>query len=334
MTLTSNWNILSNDENSQQSFFIDYDSEYDLSQQVPYLIEKQSVSILNNNQNEPPMTRSRITTIENTLFIPQTPSKEQCQSIIQHNINSFTNMTTKSINSIFFSKQDLSKNQFQNSLTDDINTLTHWFKSCSLNESKCNNYFSSSHKTYSNKLSSSNVTYDSNPFLKLKISSVFDKNQTQLWSRSTIQNNLSIEKHNSTSSDIFISPNKNFSHHSSPSQIVPCLLTKDSSSIIQETLFPQIKQCQIMDSDFSNKKEEEEDIVIQQSSAKFFFILIIFVVGLVFGYLHTNTFPSNLIRHWFFVIGEECIQISIKYFYLLYIYLQTIMKCLLSFLLV
>ncbi|CAF3035388.1 unnamed protein product [Rotaria sp. Silwood2] len=329
MTLKSNWNILSDDDNSQQSFFSDCDSEFDLSPQVRYSFET-------------PMTRSRSKTIGNTLIIPPTPSKEQCQSIIQHSINSLANMTTTLTNSILFSKKDLSNNRFQNSTIDGINTLTDWFESCSLNESKYKNSFGSNHKTdnynkHSNKSPSSNVTYDSNPFSKLKTSSLFDEQQTQLWSRfhfttSTIQNNLSIEQYNSTSSDIFISPNKNFSNHSSPSQIVPCLLTKTSSLVNQETLSPLIRQCQIIDSEFSNKEEEEEDIVIQQSSSKIFFILIIFVVGLVCGYLLTNIFSSNIIRDGFFVIWEECIQITIKYFSLLYIYLQTLMKYFSSFL--
>ncbi|CAF1109053.1 unnamed protein product [Rotaria sordida] len=343
MTLKSNWNILSDNENSQESFWFDCDSKFDLSPQVRYPIEECTISTLNKlsiNQIEPPMTRLRTKTIEKPLIIPETPSKEKRPSTIQHTINSFTDMTTTLTNSILLSKQDLSNNQFENSSTNGINILTDWFESCSLNESKCKNDFWSSHKTdnynkYSIQTPSSNVTYSSNPFSKSNTSSLFDQQQTQLWSRfhfttSTIQNNLAIEQYNLTSSDIFISSNKNFSNQSSPSQIVPSLLTNTSSSIIQETLSPQINQCQIRNSEFLNKKE---DFPIQQSSSKVFFTLIIFVFGLVFGYLFTNTFSPNLFHHWFFVIWEKCMQISVKYFYLLYIYLQTVMKYFSSFIL-
>jgi len=72
---------------------------------------------------------------------------------------------------------------------------------------------------------------------------------------------------------------------------------------------------------------KNEDIIIQQSSSKIFFTLIIFAVGLVLGYLLTNTVPPNLIRQWFFIIWEACFEMS----HLLYDYLQIVMKYFSSF---
>jgi len=200
--------------------------------------------------------------------------------------------------------------------------------------------------------SSPRIIFGSNPFSMSQTSPLFvqssstttliDQQQAQLWSRfrfaaSTIRDSLWIEQLNSIPSNTFTSLNNNhFSGQfpilsSSPSQIVPSLSTNTSSSSIQHLSSPLLKQSQITNSELLTKTEA---IIIQQSSSKILFTLIIFAVGLVLGYLLTNTFSSNLILHWAFIIWETCVQISIKYFHLLYVYLQTVMKYFLPFILV
>jgi len=194
--------------------------------------------------------------------------------------------------------------------------------------------------------SSPRIIFGSNPFSMSQTSPLFvqssstttliDQQQAQLWSRfrfaaSTIRDSLWIEQFNSIPSNTFTSLNNNhFSGQfpilsSSPSQIVPSLSTNTSSSSIQH-LSSQITNSEIL--------TKTEGIIIQQSSSKILFTLIIFAVGLVLGYLLTNTFSSNLILHWAFIIWETCVQISIKYFHLFYVYLQTVMKYFLPFILV
>jgi hypothetical protein len=386
MTLKSNWSIVSDDENSRQSFLSDCDSEFDLSPPPRYPAEKCSTSALKKlsiNRNEPPMTRSRTKAGEKTIINTQSVSKEQHQSAIRRSVDAFTDMATTFTNSILFPKQESSDNRFPNSPTDGVNKLADWFESCSLDESKCKilnkikiNFFfcpfsvsknclwpsceTNSHYMRPIVSSSPNVTFGSNLFSTSPISPLFvqssstttttlfgQQQQAQLWSRfrfaaSNIRNNVWVEQLNSTSSKIFNSPNNNnhFSDQSpilsssntllssSPSQIVPSLLTKTPSSSIQESSSSLLRQRQITNSEISTKKE---DIIIQQSSSKIFFTLIIFAIGLVLGYLLTNTFPPNLIRQWIFIIWEICIEISIKYFHLLYDYLQIVMKYLSSF---
>jgi hypothetical protein len=195
------------------------------------------------------------------------------------------------------------------------------------------------------------MTFGSNPFSTPQTSplfvqsssttTLFDQQQAQLWSRfrfaaSTIRDNLWIEQLNSVPSNTFTSLNNNHFSNQSPmlssssSQIVPSLLTNTSSSSIQDLSSPLSRQSQITNSECSPKKH---DIIIQQSSSKLFFTLVIFAVGLVLGYILTNTFPPNLIRHCSFIIWETCVQISIKYFHLLYTHLQIVMKYFSSFLL-
>jgi hypothetical protein len=205
--------------------------------------------------------------------------------------------------------------------------------------------------------SSPNVTLDSNSFSLSQTSPLFVQSsstttlfgqQAQLWSRfrfaaSTIRNNLWVEQIDPTPSNLFTSSNSHFSDQSpmftssssnillsslSP-QTVPSLLTKTSSSSIEELSPPLLRQRQMVNSEASTKKQ---DIIIQQSSSsKIFFTLTIFAVGLVLGYFLTNTCPPNLIHHWFFVLWETCVEISIKSFHLLYIYSQTVMKYFSSF---
>jgi hypothetical protein len=198
--------------------------------------------------------------------------------------------------------------------------------------------------------STPNNTFGSNPFsisqtapLFVQSSStttLFGQQQAQLWSRfrfaaSTIRNNLWFEQFDSASSNMFTSPNNH--HHFSDqsqmlsssnfllsSQIVPSLLTKTPSS----SSSPLFTQRQIIHSEVSPKSD---DGIIHQSSSKIFFTLIIFAVGLVLGYFLTNTFPSNLIRHWFLIIWEICLEISIKSLHLFYDYLQILLKYFFSF---
>jgi len=358
MTLKSNWSIASDDENSRQSFLSDCDSEFDLSPPPRYPAEKHSTSTLNKlsiNRNEPPMTRSRAKASGKTMINTSLVPKEQRQSTIRRSVDSFTEMATTFTNSILFPKQELSNNRLPNSPTDGVNTLADCFESCSLDESKFSkNSLWPSRETNSHYIrpiisSTPNNTFGSNPFSMSQTSplfvqsssttTLFGQQQVQLWSRfrfaaSTIRNNLWIEQLNSTPSNIFTSPNNNnnnnhFSDQSpilsssnffSP-QIVPSLLTKTPSSPSSSS--PLLKQRPITNSEVSIKKE---DRIIQQSSSKIFFTLIIFAIGLVLGYLLTNTFPPNLIRQWFFIRWEICIEIIIKYFHLLYDYLQIVMK--------
>jgi hypothetical protein len=195
------------------------------------------------------------------------------------------------------------------------------------------------------------------------INTLFGQQQAQLWSRfrfaaSTIRNNLWTERLNTTlsyrQSNIFTSSNNNNNHPfhfsdpssmlssshvllpSSPPQIVPSIQIKTPSSIIQESSSPLLKQRQMtpitnLNPSTSFIPTEKENVMNQQSSSKIFFTLTIFAVGLVLGYLLTHTFPPGLIHHCFFIIWETCVKLSIKYFHLLCVYLQTIIKYFFSF---
>lgn len=213
------------------------------------------------------------------------------------------------------------------------------------------NCFWSNHKTNNQNIHSidsplSNVSCNSNPFLKSHSPSLLVQSsstrtffdQDKLWSRfhftsATIGQDLSIEHLNSVSSDIFCTPTKQCSDQPSilsfsPLQVVPCSLKKTTPLTKQESFSPLLTQCQFTENEFSNEKEEL--VVREQSSSKIFFTLIIFVIGLVLGYLLKNTFSPYLIFTWIYVICEKFIQISIGYFYLLYIHLQKVIKYFLS----
>lgn len=206
------------------------------------------------------------------------------------------------------------------------------------------NCFWSNYETknyYKNPITSSspNMSFNSNsfsisqtsPFSIQSSTTMFDQQKPQLWSRfrfssSTKQDNLWVESFDSTttttsSPNLFTSSNTNHcsDQSSSPSQIVPSLITKNPSSS------SLVEQRQITHSKVLNKKR---NIITQHSSllSKFFFTLIIFVIGLVFGYFLTNTFQSNLIRQWFFIIWEICYEIIIEYLHLLNDYFQIIVK--------
>ncbi|CAF0884023.1 unnamed protein product [Adineta steineri] len=224
---------------------------------------------------------------------------------INRNEPPLTRSRTKAIdNTILFSKQQSSDNQLPNSPTDGVNSLTNWLQSCSLDESKLN-------KNSLPITSSSHLKFRSNPFFiqTASTTTLYDQQQNQLWSRfhfatSTLQDNVWIEQLNLTSSNIF-------NNQSSPQVVPPTVITQD----------------QITNSKFLKIKEEN-------LLSKIFFTLIIFAFGLIHGYLITNTFPSNLIRHWIYIIWNICMSISIEYFHFLYAYIQILIKYFSSFLLV
>ncbi|CAF1151197.1 unnamed protein product [Rotaria magnacalcarata] len=353
MTLKSNWNIISDDENCRDSFLSDCDFYLSSPSKTPK--ERRTISALNHlsiNQNEPPTRRSKTKTFEKQMFIPQTVQKEQHQSASRESIDSYIGMTTLLTNSTLCSKKDLADNHCQDLPFDGINKLTDWFQSCTLDENKFSkSCLWSNHKTntqdaYSIDSPLSDVSCNSNPFLKshspsLLVQSSLTKtvfDQDKLWSRfhftsATIGHDLSIEHLNSASSDIFCTPTKQCSVKPSmlsfsPLQVVPCSLKKTTPLTKQESSPPLLTQCQFTESEISNKKEEITSR--QQSSSRIFFTLIILAIGLVLGYLLKKSFSPYLILTWIYVICEKFIQITIAYFYLLYIYLQKVMKYFLS----
>ena len=150
MTLKSTWSIISDDENSRQSFLSDCDSEFDLSPPPRYPAEKRSSSTLKNlslSQNEPPMTRARAKAMQKPIAMPPHGLKPQRQSIVRRSVDSFAGMATSlkdSLNSssILFPKQESSDDRSEvhkplHSPPDGVNTLTDWLESCSLDEGQC-----------------------------------------------------------------------------------------------------------------------------------------------------------------------------------------------------
>lgn len=139
MTLKFNWNIVSDDENSRQSFLSDCDSEFDFNPPPRYPAEKCSNSALKKvsiNQNEPPITRSKVKTNEKIILNTQTIPKEQHQSTNPNSFDAFTGMKTVFTNTTLFLKKEMSDNSLPNSPTDGVNKLADWFEGCSLDESK------------------------------------------------------------------------------------------------------------------------------------------------------------------------------------------------------
>ncbi|CAF4373092.1 unnamed protein product [Rotaria socialis] len=333
MTLKSNCNIISDDENCRDSFLSDCD--FDLSSQSKNPKERRTISALNHlsiNQNEPQTRRSKTNTFEKQMFIPQIVQKEQHQSPSREGIDSYIGMTKLLTNSTLCSKKDLADNHYQDLPFDGINKLTDWFQNCTLNENKFSkSCFWSNHKTnnqdvYSIDSPLSNVSCNSNPFLKshspsLLVQSSSTKtffDQDKLWSRfhftsATIGHDLSIEHLNSASSDLFCTPTKQCSGQSSmlsfsPLQVVPYSLKKPTPLTKQESSSPLLTQCQFTESEISNKKEEIT--VRQQSSSKIFFTLIIFAIGLVLGYLLKKSFSPYLILTWIYNIMASIEQLE------------------------
>jgi hypothetical protein len=188
------------------------------------------------------------------------------------------------------------------------------------------------------------TTFGANPFSTLNnaplfaqssTSTLFGQQQAQLWSRfrsaaSTLRNNLWLEQTDSTlqqvPSNIFISNynNNNTSFDQSPillpSQTVPTRLMafQNRTSLVEETSSPLLRQRKNTSiTDPIPSISPKEDITIRP---KIFFTFTIFAVGLVLGCLLTNTFPPGFI--W---------ELCLKYFRLLYVYLQTVMKYFASF---
>ncbi|CAF1005309.1 unnamed protein product [Rotaria sordida] len=170
---------------------------------------------------------------------------------------------------------------------------------------------------------------------------LFGQHQAQLWSRfrfaaSTLRNNLWLEQTDSTlqqvPSNIFstnFNNNNSFNFNNQSSmllspQTVPTTLmnlqNKTSSSLIEEPLSSSIFRQRKIPSTTDSILTKENFIVQQSSISKIFFTLTIFAIGLVLGYLLTNTLPPRLV--W---------EICIKYFHILCVYLQNIMKYFASF---
>ncbi|UJR30299.1 hypothetical protein I4U23_017836 [Adineta vaga] len=190
MTLKSIWKGSSNDENSRQSLLSDCDLSplrrgYDDN-------EKRSISalkMLSINRYEPSITRSRMKTFEKPIV------QEQCRSTLRCSIDSFET----------------------NSLSDRINSLTDYLENCSLDENKLNRkYCWSCHQTNSHSLRqinpfllsssslSSHTKSQSNRFSLSQTTTIFDEDQTQLWSRSrsTISTILKDKSSQSSKEDV------------------------------------------------------------------------------------------------------------------------------------
>ncbi|CAF2400812.1 unnamed protein product [Rotaria sp. Silwood2] len=371
MTWNSGCSIASDDENSRHSFLSDCDSEFDLRPPPRYPAEKRSYSPLKKqsvNRIEPPMTRSRAKAIGKTIIASEPLPKQRRQSTLRRSIDAFTGMATTltnslNNNSILFSKQEpttSSNDRTPNSPLDGVNILADRFESCSLDEGKLNkNCLWPSRETNSHYMRPipsqcrTNI-FGANPFSTLNNSSsfaqsstsiLFGQRQAQLWSRfrfaaSTLRNNLWLEQTDSTlqqvPSNIF---STNFNNNNNPinfnnqssmllsPQTVPTRLmtfeNKTSSSLIEEpspsSIFRQRKIPLTTDSIPSTPTKE--NVIVQQSSiSKIFFTLTIFAIGLVLGYLLTNTLPPRLV--W---------EICVKYFHILCVYLQNLMKYFVSF---
>ena len=174
-------------------------------------------------------------------------------------------------------------------------------------------------------------------FAQSSTSNVFGQQQAQLWSRfrfaaSNLRNNSWFEQTDSTlqqvPSNIFTPIQTNYSFDlsdqslmfSSP-QTVPTRLTsfqiQTQPSLINQSPSPVIRQRKITPiTDSIPSTLIKEDVVIRQSSiSKIFFTLTIFVIGLLLGYLLTNTLPPSL-------VWETCV----KYFHFFYVYLQTVIS--------
>ncbi len=150
---------------------------------------------------------------------------------------------------------------------------------------------------------SSNSTFSSNSFSISQTSSLFfpSTSPTPLFSQQPVE--LFSRFRFAPSSNLFDSP---------PSQIVPSLSPKPpSSSPITTSKIPQ---------------NNEPQPIRQSFSSKIWFTLLIFTIGLILGYFLTNTISPNLIRHWFFILHETSISISVKSIHLLSNYLQIIQQ--------
>ncbi|CAF0840766.1 unnamed protein product [Rotaria sp. Silwood1] len=323
-------------------------------------LKKQSI-----NRIEPPMTRSRAKAIGKTIITSEPLPKQRRQSALRRSVDAFTEMATTltnslTHNSILFPKQEPTKSsndRTSNAPLDGVNILADRFESCSLDEGKLNkNCLWPSRETNSHYMRPitaqcrTNI-FGANPLSTLNNSSLFaqsstpllfGQHQAQLWSRfrfaaSTLRNNSWLEQ---TDSNLQQVPSNLFSTHCnnnnnnnpfnlnnqpsmllSPQTVPTRLITvenKISSSLIEEPLSSSnFRQRNIPSAtDSVPSTFTKETVIIQQSSiSKIFFTLIIFAIGLVLGYLLTNTLPPGLV-----------LEICVKYFHILCVYLQNIMK--------
>ncbi|CAF0915886.1 unnamed protein product [Rotaria sordida] len=369
MTWNSSCSIASDDENSRHSFLSDCGSEFDLRPPPRYPAEKRSYSPLKKqsiNRMEPPMTRSRAKAIGKLIITSEAlPKQQRRQSTLRRSIDAFTGMTTTLTNSlnntsILFAKQEpttSSNDRAPNFPSDGVNILADRFESCSLDEGKLNKNCvwpsreTNSHYTRPTTSPRQTNIFGMNLFSTLNNSTLFaqssttptlfGQHQAQLWSRfrfaaSTLRNNLWLEQTDSTlqqvPSNIFstnFNNNNSFNFNNQSSmllspQTVPTTLmnlqNKTSSSLIEEPLSSSIFRQRKIPSTTDSILTKENFIVQQSSISKIFFTLTIFAIGLVLGYLLTNTLPPRLV--W---------EICIKYFHILCVYLQNIMKYFASF---
>lgn len=182
-------------------------------------------------------------------------------------------------------------------------------------------------------------TYNNSPVLsQTSTPIVFGQQQAQLWSRfrfaaSTLRNSLWLEQTDLTlqqvpsnvfsnnfnnNNSLFISSNQS-SMLLSP-QTVPTRLMNPqnkSSSMEDESSSSVFRQRKVPSANdtITPVTVKENTIKQQLSISKILFTLTIFIIGIVLGYLLTNTLPPGLV--W---------EICVKYFFLVYGYLQNIMK--------
>ena len=170
----------------------------------------------------------------------------------------------------------------------------------------------------------------STPFL-------FGQQQAQLWSRfrfaaSSLRDNIWFEQTDSTlqqipsnifSSNLHTNP---FKVNNQPSIFLPSQTLSNKftslSNISSSSLTEEFRQRKITRTNESvlPKFTKENNIKQQSSISKIIFTLTIFAIGLILGYLLTNTFPPGLV--W---------DICMKYFHILYAHLQIIMNYLTFF---
>ncbi|CAM4764847.1 unnamed protein product [Rotaria magnacalcarata] len=238
---------------------------------------------------------------------------------------------------------------------DGVNILADRFESCSLDEGKLNKNCSwpsretNSHYTrpitspyQKNTFGDSGFSTFNNSSLFAQSSTpmIFHRHQAQLWSRfrfaaSTLRNNLWLEQTDLTLQQVpsnifstnFNNNNNLFNLNNQSSmllspQTVPTRLVnsqnKSSSSLDEENCSSSIfRQRKIPSTNDSLPSTiTNENFIIQQSSiSKIFFTLTIFAIGILLGYLLTNTFPPSLV--W---------EICATYFDIFCVYLQNIMK--------
>lgn len=351
MTWNSACSIASDDEGSRHSFLSDCDSEFDLRPPPRYPAEKRTYTGLNTqliNRIEPPLTRSRAKATGKPLLTSDVLPKPRRHSALRRSIDAFTGFTnslTNSLgssstnnnnNSILFPKQEASINEKPpNAPLDGVNFLADRFDSCSLDEGKLNkncvwpSLETNSHYTRPIIPSTTSNSFGTNPFTPSSTPSLFGQ-QAQLWSRfrstaSTLRNDSSWFESTTMESNLQQVPTNFhpnlfnptpilFSPQTVPMRLTPLQNQNSSSNTDENSLTSNVRQRKTPLPSTDAYPPSNEPIIQQQSSpSKIFFTLTIFVIGVLLGCLITNTLPLSLI--W---------QTCVKYFYMLYAYLQTI----------